>query len=195
MKNLNLFFVLAATAFLAASCMDASESEVDVEGLKSELQAMDTEFAEAVNANDVDSMLSYYADDAHSMPPGKPTLKGKDAIRADMEANDMDGGTIAFEVLDVWAAGDQAVATGAWTFTNDEGQFTGKYMSIYEKRDGEYVCIRDIWNSDQPMMDDEDEDMSEVEPAEPGEQLKKDQEAEDKEMDKPVSPEGDLQEN
>jgi ketosteroid isomerase-like protein len=25
---------------------------------------------------------------------------------------------------------------------------TGKYMAVWEKRDGKYICIRDIYNSD-----------------------------------------------
>jgi len=29
---------------------------------------------------------------------------------------------------------------------------SGIYMSIFEKRDGKYVCIRDIWNSDMPEI-------------------------------------------
>ena len=34
----------------------------------------------------------------------------------------------------------------------------GKYMSLFEKRNGKYVCVRDIWNSDLEHNDEDDED-------------------------------------
>lgn len=35
---------------------------------------------------------------------------------------------------------------------------TGKYISVFERRDGTLVCIRVIWNNDAPSDDDEDDD-------------------------------------
>lgn len=59
--------------------------------------------------------------------------------------------TIAsFEVMDVFAAGDLVVMAGKSTFKDASGAIvkTGKYMSLFEKCGGKYVCIRDIYNDD-----------------------------------------------
>lgn len=52
--------------------------------------------------------------------------------------------------MDVFAAGDLVVETGKCTFKDASGAVirTGKYLSLFEKRDGKYVCIRDIYNDD-----------------------------------------------
>ena len=41
---------------------------------------------------------------------------------------------------------------------SDGNETTGKYMSIFENRDGKLVCIRDIFNSDAPDDDDDGDD-------------------------------------
>ena len=97
--------------------------------------------------------MAYYANDAQSMGPNAPTLVGAEAIRADTEKDMAEGGegyTAKMEVKDVWAAGDIAVETGAYTVTGPDGEVVnrGKFMSLFEKRDGKYICIRDIYNSD-----------------------------------------------
>lgn len=167
MKKTSLFYVLIATALFASSCSESSESKVDMEAVKSEIAAMENAYAVAENASDVDGILAYYADDAHSMVNNGPTAKGIDAIRAHTEEEmDDNGNTIAFAVTDVWAFGNYAVETGTSTTTNASGEVinTGKYMSLFEKRDGKYLCIRDIWNSDMPRKDmEEDNDMDEGE--------------------------------
>ena len=59
---------------------------------------------------------------------------------------------VVFEVVDVFAGGNIAVEIGR-TFTTDEDgneRETGKYMSLFEKRDGKYICIRDAYNANQP---------------------------------------------
>jgi ketosteroid isomerase-like protein len=130
-----------------------------MESVKTEITAMETAFTEASNAKDVEALMAYYADDAQSMPPNKPTLVGKDAIKADvmgeMASDSLKTTTSTMAVTDVWAAGDMAVETGTWTVTDEGGEVVnkGKYMSLFEKRDGKYVCIRDIWNTDMPKKE------------------------------------------
>jgi len=156
MKNLSLFTVLAAMLFLAVSCTaPTGDSTVDMESVKAEITAMESAYAEASNANDADGVIVYYADDAQSMHPNMPTLVGKDAIRANLVeemASDTLKITLSLAVTDLWAAGDIAVETGTYTATNEAGEVVGKgkYMSVFEKRDGKYVCVRDIYNTDMP---------------------------------------------
>ena len=159
MKNLSLITCLAVTLLFFYSCTTPPAAPtVDMESVKAEITAMESAYAKASNAKDVDGVLVYYADDAQSMAPNKATLVGKDAIKADLledMASDTLNTTISFAVTDLWAAGNIAIETGTSTSTNEAGEVvrTGKYMSVFEKRDGKYVCIRDVFNTDMPKKE------------------------------------------
>lgn len=131
-----------------------------MEAVNTEIAALEAAYQAGSNANDNEAVLAYYSDDAQSFPPKKATRVGKESIRAAMNENPDEGnGSMSLETLDVWAAGDIAVETGIWTDMDSTGAvvLTGKYMSIFEKRDGKFTCIRDIWNSDMPKKEEEEE--------------------------------------
>ena len=160
MKNLSLLTCFVAILVLATSCTSPQAPTVDVESVKSEIVQFNADWAAAINAKDLEAHLSVFADDAISMPPNAPALIGKDAIRASLEAqmaSDTSGvkTTIAFATIDLWAAGNTATETGTWTVSGEDGAVLdkGKYMALFEKRDGKYICIRDIWNSDTPKKE------------------------------------------
>lgn len=157
MRKLKLFGSLAVTALLFAACSTpcpeaAPVEEIDMDAVRSEIGAMEAEYQRASNAHDIEGVLAYYADDATSFPPNKAARVGKDAMRAGMMANQdstkME--TLKLTTLDVWAAGNMAVETGLYADMAADGTVLdqGRYMSVFEKRDGKYVCIRDIWNSE-----------------------------------------------
>ena len=56
----------------------------------------------------------------------------------------------SYEVVDLFTGGDLVVETGKTTIKDSTGTVvrTGKYMSVFQKVAGKYVCIRDISNSD-----------------------------------------------
>lgn len=156
MKKLSLYFfafVLAATA-----CKPAPEPEAapapDMAAIQAEIQAMEDAYASAENAKDVEGILVYYSDDAVSLAHEKAPLVGKDAIRANLTERMADTtrtGTVSFKVENIILDGDLLVETGSSATTDKEGMVkTGKYISIFQKRDGKWVCVRDIWNSDAP---------------------------------------------
>ena len=166
MKNLkfSLIFLLTAGVFFACQAPAGDADPIDMDALKAEIQAMEDAYAAASNSNDAEAQVAYYADDAVSMPDGEPAVVGKDAIlertKANMAKDTTGGSTASYEIMDVFAAGDMAVEIGKWNYTSAEGQTaTGKFISVFEKRDGKYVCIRDIWNSD---SDDDDREYSNV---------------------------------
>ena len=159
MKKFNLLWVLLAPAlFMFFSCqqgpgdMDHTD-EVNMDTVRSQIEILEVEYARASNARDADAVAAYYADDAQSLADDEPTRVGKDAImagiRKDLES-DTTGSTISFEVTGVWACGDYATETGTSTVRDRNGNVvsTGKYMTLFEKRNGKYVAIRDIWNDD-----------------------------------------------
>ena len=164
MKKLNLFAIVAMLIFAVSACNQAPEAPaaLDMDALKAEIQALEDAYAAAENAKDVESILAYYADDAVNMPANEPIVVGKEAIRERLTrdlGNEDRHGSISFKVESIMAAGDLLVEAGSSIYTSEDGeQSMGKYISVFEKRDGKYVCIRDIWNSDKKMDDGDDDD-------------------------------------
>jgi ketosteroid isomerase-like protein len=171
------YLFIALLPLLALACSQPAETEpveeptqeMDMDALKAEIQAMEDAYAAAENAGDIDGILAYYADDAVNMPNEEPIVVGKEAIRnrlsdemAEAESEGKERGTITFKLEQLYADGDLLVEAGSSEYTSPDGKVsTGKYVSIFEKRDGKYVCVRDIWNEDSD--DDDDDDMNEDE--------------------------------
>lgn len=132
-----------------------TEAKPDMAKIKSDIQAIETEWASAINARDINRIMAVYADDAVSMANNGPMLEGKAAIQQDQEKNmktAKTGNVMSFETLDVYGDGDVVTETGKSTTKDATGKVvgTGKYMAVYEKRDGTYRCIREIYNNDKP---------------------------------------------
>lgn len=155
---------VALTLFSLAGCAPAPENvatpepvivetKPDMAAIKAEIQAIETAFAMADNARDINAILAFYSDDAVTMGSGEPMKVGKAAIQKSLEADFAEspaGSTVTYEVLDVFGDGNTVTEVGKSTRKDATGKvtYTGKYMAIWEKRDGKYICIRDIGNSD-----------------------------------------------
>jgi len=132
----------------------AAAPVVDKEQIKTEIQGIENAFASVYNTGNVDA-LTYYADDATSYFNGKTPLVGKDAIHQSMNeelANFTKGDKISFETKEVYVGdnGNHVLEIGSYKFTDSTGTKlrSGNYFSLFEKRDGKYLCIRDMGNSD-----------------------------------------------
>ncbi len=125
----------------------------DMDKVKTEIQALETAWAVSDNAGDAKALAAYYADDAVTLSNNNPMITGKDAIQKDIEAGmakRVKGTTVAYDVLDVFGDENTVTEVGKITRKDSTGKVTynGKYMAIWVKRDGKYVCIRDISNDD-----------------------------------------------
>lgn len=169
MKKQNIYFaVLAFVALFTFGCENADKesteeateevavmAEPDMAAIKAEIQEMENAWAQAQNEKNVEGLLAMYADDAVSMGNDKPALTGKDALRKDIEegmAKRPEGLVTSYETTGVFGSENQVTETGNSVEKDAEGNVieTGKYMAVWEKRDGKYVCIRDIYNRDAP---------------------------------------------
>jgi uncharacterized protein (TIGR02246 family) len=115
-------------------------------------------------ARDIEKVVSHYTDDAISMEPGMPAMKGKDAIRAGTTQflNDKNF-ALSFTTTDVEVSkgGDLAFSHGTFTAiltdakTRKPAKETGKYVTIYRRTaDGSWKAILDINNADAPANQD-----------------------------------------
>lgn len=175
--NMKKYLLIALLPLLAMACNQAQTenaeaaeetvAEMDMDAIRAEIQAMEDAYAEAQNAGDIEGILAYYADDAVNMPDNMPNVEGKEAIRERLteqyQNNADEGGSISFTVEHIMADGELLVEAGSSTYTTGDGEVsTGKYVSVFEKRDGKYVCVRDIWNEDSDDDDDDDDEMEEA---------------------------------
>lgn len=152
--KMNMHALIASGALFLASCAaPTTETEapaaLDMDALKTEIQAMEDAFAAAEKAKDADGVVAYYADDAISYGRNSEPAVGKETIKkhiAEGLAKDSTGTTNVYKVVDLYAEGNMAVEIGSWTEMNPAGEVTGRghYMSYFEKRDGKYVCVRDM---------------------------------------------------
>jgi ketosteroid isomerase-like protein len=162
MKNkvLNGLFLSFMLSFIIACNPNSKEPAtvvIDKEQIKQEIQAKEDGFADVYNARELKN-IGYYAEDATSFSQNRPALIGKSAIVEFLIAN-MDsiptGNKISFTTNEVFVStdGNQVVEVGYFKIADSTNFIinSGNYMSLFEKRDGKYVCVRDMSVSDLPL--------------------------------------------
>ena len=159
-KNIFKGGLLTSTLVLMISCNSKQETSttttIDKEQIKKEIQAKEDAFAEIYNTGELKN-IGYYADDATTFFPNRPPLVGKDAIvefykSAITSVTDK----ISFTSKDIFISndGNQVVEIGYFKVVDSTNTpiNSGNYMSLFEKRDGKYVCVRDMSASDMPAQ-------------------------------------------
>lgn len=141
------------TAEVNSDTTQTSTTKPDNQQLKAEIQALENDWANADNARDVNALAAFYSDDAVSMSNNAPMLVGNAAIKKDLEtgmAKRPKGSITTYDVMDAFGCDNYVTETGKYTRKDSTGKIarTGKYMAIWEKRDGKWICIRDISNDD-----------------------------------------------
>jgi ketosteroid isomerase-like protein len=130
---------------------------IDKEQIKKEIQAKEDEYAATYNAGETKS-IGYYADDATTFAQNKPPLVGKKAIleylSVGIDSLDRDN-KISFATKEVFVSndGNMVLEIGYYKVIDsakNDTINTGNYMVLFEKRDGKYVCVRDMSASDMP---------------------------------------------
>jgi ketosteroid isomerase-like protein len=149
--NSGLLAVLLIVSF--ACTQKKEEPAIDKEKIKAEIQAIENKFASIYNTRNIDS-LTYYADDAISYFAGQAPISGKAAIHEfiTQELKDFpEGAKLSYETIEIYVAdsGNTVAEIGAYKQTDSTGTVmqSGHYVSFFKKRDGRYVCTRDMSNS------------------------------------------------
>ena len=162
MKNKLFNGVLLPFVMLFVISCDSKKEEpaaivIDKEQIKQEIQAKENEFAETYNSG-VAKAIGYYADDAITFAQNREPLVGKAAIveylMADLNS-DTKSNKISFTTNEVFVSndGNQVVEIGYYSVVDSTNTNinTGNYMVLFEKRNGKYVCVRDMSTSDMPL--------------------------------------------
>ena len=157
-KDILKMGLLSGILMLMISCNSKQETStttaIDKEQIKKEIQSKEDAFAEIYNTGELKN-IGYYADDATTFFPNRPPLVGKEAIiefykSAITSVTDK----ISFTSKDIFISndGNQVVEIGYFKVVDSTNTpiNSGNYMSLFEKRDGKYVCVRDMSASDMP---------------------------------------------
>ncbi len=110
--------------------------------------------------HDFDKVMKFYASDSVLLLPGRPMLKGAEAIKAAMRETFGDPNvtvTVAPDSIIVAASGDLAYGygTGLSTITDPVTKSVttakSKWVTVFRKQpDGSWQAVADIYNSDDP---------------------------------------------
>ncbi len=149
--------IVAASLVVLAGCAKTAPPAADAAADETAIRAIDTAWFKAYNAGDVDGVTALYAEDAVLNIPGAPAARGAAAIR---EAYVKDIATAAAGGLtdtqspsaEFGVSGDLGWEWNTYTVTDKSGTTvdTGKYVTVFGKKNGKWYIIRDIWNSDTP---------------------------------------------
>ena len=159
-KNILKGVLLSGILSLMISCNSKQEASttttIDKEQIKKEIQAKEDAFAEIYNTG-VLKDIGYYAEDATTFFQNRPPLIGREAIvEFYKSAITSTSNRISFTSKDIFISndGNQVVEIGYFKVVDSTNTpiNSGNYMSLFEKRDGKYVCVRDMSASDMPAQ-------------------------------------------
>jgi len=149
--------VLLGVVSLVSACSPKTPEPVavviDKEQVKKEIQAIENKFAAIYKHRNIDS-LTYYADDAVSYFVGQKPIAGKDAIHQFIAAELLDfpeGAKLINETLEIFVTddGNNVAEVGSYKMVDSAGVIlqNGHFFSFFAKRNGKYVCTRDMATS------------------------------------------------
>jgi ketosteroid isomerase-like protein len=140
---------LAAIATLAAPALAPAADE------SARIRAGTKSWVESFNLGNAGAVVALYTHDAVLMPPGAPLARGtaaiKEAIAKEIAGTKKAGLTFAMGSVDeVGMSGDMAWHMGTYVVKDKAGKAVdaGKFLEVWQKKDGKWRMVRDIWNSD-----------------------------------------------
>lgn len=162
-----LFAAVVAVA-LIAGCQQEPATEtgsteetptVDTAAVRQAIDDAVAGWESAALAGDAAGLAALYAEDAVLQPPNAPNAVGRAAIQAALAemfaATPFTAIDIVTDGSEVSESGDIAWAHGSYTSTNTVNgapyEDTGKWLSVYENYDGQWLHVADTWNSDTPL--------------------------------------------
>lgn len=127
----------------------------DTAAAEAMIRASAPAWAAKYNAADAKGLAAMYWEDSLLMPPGHAAVPGGAALHEYFatETKGFKEAGLTMNIPEAGAidvAGDLAYEAGVYTVTDASGATIdeGKYIGVFQKRDGQWRYIRDTWNSD-----------------------------------------------
>ena len=149
-RKIQTLIFIAVSAFIISACSDEKGvATLDLEKAKADIQAMEDAYAAAEKAKDADKVVVYYSDEAVTYGRNRNPEVGKAAIKEGLAtrlAADSTGNYNVYKVVDLFGDNNMLVEIGSWTEMSPAGAEVNKghYMSYFQKKDGKWVCVRDM---------------------------------------------------
>lgn len=148
--RLLLLFVFG---FIGHIALAQSEAE-----LKQMIEKNNKIMIDAVKADDVEKAMALYHDDIIQLPSDGKIVRGKDAVRRDIESHRNDGWNVkeySMNIEEVELNGNIVTEIGTYKMAiqkegaSDSQNFEGNYLTQWEKQaDGALKLKTEIWNYD-----------------------------------------------
>ena len=142
-------FRLLAAAFCSAALTTLAADD------SGRIRSGTESWMKSFNAGNAGAVVALYSDDAVLMPPNAPSARGvvaiKEAITKEIAGMKKGALTLAMGTVDeVGVAGDMAWHSGTYVVKDKAGKTVnaGKFLEAWEKKNGKWRIVRDIWNSD-----------------------------------------------
>jgi uncharacterized protein (TIGR02246 family) len=158
-RNLAAVVLSAATLANCGGTPSASVAESTAVADKAAVETATTAFHQALRTNDLETFMSYVADDVVFMPPGEPPVRGRDAVRqwvtgflAQYQTSSL---TLADREVRVGSGWAVELGTFEWALQPAAGGSPvvdrGTYMQVWTQQgDGTWRFAREVYNSSIP---------------------------------------------
>ena len=160
----NKFLITTAIIVTMASCTSKVETktetvEVNKDSIKTVIESMERDYAKAMEEKNIDALMAYYADDIKSYDPAVAPSIGFEAVKksiGEMFTN-MPAKfkiTMNSEDLIISETGDMVSENGTFAMADSTGaqMATGRFLSVFQKKDGKYKCVREVVMADAPAQ-------------------------------------------
>ena len=156
MKKITALF---CTCILLIGC--TSTPKVDLVAEAEAIRNIENQWTVALRNKDTEKILSFYSSEGVVMKPNNEIYIGLQSIRNQVESNFADTtmlwntttGTI--DAVEVSSSGDLAytrgITRGTMKTLTGIVEISDKWVSIYKKVDGQWKCIVNTWNSNDPL--------------------------------------------
>lgn len=140
--------VVEAPVDTAGEPAPAAEPPADPAAVRAEIEAVNRQFADALNRGDVAAAVGVYAPDARILPPEMAPAEGRESIEqfwaGGVQQLGISGVQLTTEEVEV--SGDLAYEQGRYQFSTNQGPAQGKYLVIWTRTPEGWRWRRHIWN-------------------------------------------------
>lgn len=156
--------VLSACWLFIAACEPTGTAEMDgatdqasqaqTEETVRAVMELDRQWSERAGAGDVEWIAQLHAEDARTLPQNTEPIEGREAIAGFWRGlSETEGLSLSWspEGGNAASSGDMAYTWGSYRMElPDGGEDRGKYLVVWEMRDGQWRVVADMFSSDLP---------------------------------------------